>query len=184
MSSRFIDASDEARKVLAEVRAGWFDPILEAATIKVLFDTKLRKRGGKIVLGRILKANDLIRRLTDDLAEDGVDYVLFLDQVAFENIPEKDKVRLVRHELRHCKVTGTVEKPKYKVIPHDIEDFVVEIELNKDNVGWASNAAQLVSDIYDQFEEERKEQEAKKEEKPADPASAPKKFLLRKPQKA
>jgi hypothetical protein len=130
-------------------------PYLDSATIKVLFDTKKRKKGGKIVLGRMLKANDLIRRLTDDLAEEGCDYIMFLDQVVFENIPDKDKVRLVRHELRHCLVVGTEEKPKYKLVPHDIEDFEVEIKLNADNVGWASKAAQVAIDIYKQREEEK-----------------------------
>ena len=160
MSHRFIEATEEAVTKTKDAITEWF-PQLEPAIIKVLFDTKMRKRGSKIVLGRIVKANDLIRKLTDDLAEEGCDYIMFLDQVAFENIPVKDKVRLIRHELRHCKVTGTVEKPKYNLIPHDIEDFVIEIELNKDDVGWASNAAQLTADIYDQMTEDTKEKAEK-----------------------
>ena len=161
--NRFINGSDEARETLSSVREQWF-PMLDKAIIKVLFDTKKRTSGGKIVLGRILKANDLIRRLTDDLAEEGCDYILFLDQIAFENIPDEDKIRLVRHELRHCRVIETPKAIKYKIIPHDIEDFQIEIELNKDNIGWAKNAVQLVSDIYEQVEEDRKEKAAVAEE--------------------
>lgn len=181
MASRFVEGSKEAEEVLERVKKEWF-PVLEPATIKVLFDTKLRKRGGKIVLGRILKANDLIRRLTDNLAEEGCDYILFLDEVAFTNISPEDKVRLVRHELRHGKVLGSIEKPKYRILPHDIEDFVIEIELNKDNVDWASKAAQLVSDIYDQFEDQKKEQEEKKDIPVPEPPKA--KRTLKKEQKA
>lgn len=158
MATRFIEATEEAVKMMEEVRAEYF-PALENANIKVLFDTKKRQRGGRIVLGRILRANDLIRRLTDNVAEEGCDYIMFLDQVVFENINDVDRKRLIRHELRHCKVVGTEEKPKYKVIPHDIEDFVIEIELNKDNVGWAKNAAEMASLIYDQIEEAKKEEE-------------------------
>jgi hypothetical protein len=161
MSHRFIEASEEAITKTKEAVAKWF-PQLDQAIIKVLFDTKMRKRGNKLVLGRILKANDLIRKLTDNLAEEGCDYIVFLDQIAFENISETDKIRLIRHELRHCKVIGDdPEKIKYKLIPHDIEDFVIEIELNKDDVGWAGNAAQLATDIYSQMAEDAKEKEEK-----------------------
>jgi hypothetical protein len=158
---RFIDGSEEANELTKEVREQYF-PNLEKAFIKVLFDTKMRKKGNKLVLGRMLKCNDLIRKLTDTQVEDGCDYIMFLDQVVFENISREDKIRLIRHELRHCKAYDTVkegERPKYKLVPHDIEDFVIEIELNKDNVGWASNAVQLATDIYDQLAEDTREKE-------------------------
>lgn len=166
MSHRFVEASEEAITKTQEVRDELF-PLLESATIKVLFDTRMRKRGNKIVLGRMLRANDLIRKLTDDLAEEGCDYIMFLDEVAFTNIPPADQVRLIRHELRHCKVMGTPEKPRYKVIPHDIEDFEVEISLNSDNVGWARNAAQLTSDIYEQMSETKKDETSNETTAPA-----------------
>jgi len=158
MAGRFIDASEEAYKIMNEVRKEYF-PLLEKAIITVLFDTRKRTRGNKLVLGRMQRANDLIRKLTDNLAEEGCDYIMFLDQVAFCNIPEIDKIRLVRHELRHCKVTGTEEKLKYKIVPHDIEDFVVECELNKDDIGWGTKAAELALLIYDQKAEQTKEEQ-------------------------
>jgi hypothetical protein len=158
MTHRFIDASEEANALTKEVREKWF-PGLESAFIKVLFDTKMRKKGNKLVLGRMLKCNDLIRKLTDAQVEDGCDFIMFLDEVAFKNIPREDQIRLIRHELRHCKVFGTEEKPKHKLVPHDIEDFLIEIEINKDNAGWSTNAAQLATDIYDQITEDTKEKE-------------------------
>ena len=156
MPSRFIEGSEEACELSVAVRTELF-PQLEGAIIKVLFDTKMRKKGGKVVLGRMLRANDLIRKLTDDLADEGCDYIMFLDQVAFENIPAEDKKRLIRHELRHCKPAGTIEKRRWKVTPHDIEDFEIEIALNQDNIGWARNAAQLASDIYEQMGDQKRE---------------------------
>lgn len=163
MSHRFIEASEEAIALTDKIRTEYF-PLLETAVIKVLFDTRKRTRGNRIVLGRMLKANDLIRKLTDQLAEEGCDYIMFLDRIVFENTTPANKARLIRHELRHCKVVGTPEKPKYKIIPHDIEDFVIEIELNQDDVGWARDAAQLASDIYDQIEEDKKEKETARTE--------------------
>ena len=164
MSSRFCEASELAVKKTEEVREKYF-PLLEKATIKVLFDKKQRKKGSKIVLGRMLKANDLIRKLTDDLTEEGCDYIMFLDQVAFENISDLNRERLIRHELRHCKIAGTEEKPRYKTLPHDIEDFVIEIELNSDDVGWANDVAKTVSEIYIQLDGEKKEGKGKKKKK-------------------
>jgi hypothetical protein len=153
---RFIEASPEAYEVMNTIIDKHF-PELREATIKILFDTKKKVNGGKIVLGQMSKANDLVRRLTDNLADEGCDYIMFLDQIAFENIPVDDKVRLVRHELRHCQVHDTDVKRVFNLAPHDIEDFRVEVELNKDNVGWAENAVTLVSDIYDQMAEAEKE---------------------------
>lgn len=159
MPSRFVDSSQEAKDLTDRVIRECF-PALEnfGAVINVLFDTKKRTSGGKIVLGRIVKSDDLIRKLTEDIAEDGCDYIMFLDQVAFENINEADKIRLIRHELRHCHVAGTVEKPVFSIIPHDVEDFAIEIELNKDKIGWASEAAEMTDLIYAQIQEAQKEE--------------------------
>lgn len=162
MASRFIEGTQEAVDLMNQIREEHF-PMLKDANIKILFDTKMRSKGGKMVLGRILKANDLIRRLTDNIAEEGCDYIMFLDEVVFENIERDDKIRLIRHELRHCRVLGTEEKPKYKVTPHDIEDFVIEIELNKDKIDWAKRAAELASTIYDQMGDDKKDQEQQTE---------------------
>ena len=166
MEHRYVEASEEAIQKTEETKKQYF-PQLENAIIKILFDTKMRKKGDKIILGSIMVATPLIRRLTDTLAEEGCDYIMFLDQVVFENIPDDDKIRLIRHELRHCKVivkeSGEII---YGVIPHDIEDFVIEIELNKDKVNWANNAGALAKEIYDQMKERSKEEKETKNQKP------------------
>lgn len=173
MSHRYIEASEEAVDKTNEAIEKWF-PALKLAVIKTLFDTRKRTKGNKIVLGQMMKANDLIRRLTDNLATEGCDYIMFLDQVVFTNISDTDKMRLIRHELRHCKVVGTEEKPKFKLVPHDISDFLIEVELNKDAPDWASQAASLALEIYDQIIDSQKEQEQ------PTISERPKKFLNRK----
>ena len=163
--TRFVTATEAACVRKSEVLKEFF-PALAQAKIEVLFDTKKRVKGGKMVLGRILRANDLIRKLTDNLADEGCDYILFLDQIAYEAMPTVDQERLVRHELRHCKVVGTPENPRYKIVPHDIEDFEVEIALNQDDIGWARRSAALAEEIYSQMEDSQKDQnkKTKKEE--------------------
>jgi hypothetical protein len=154
---RFVEATEEAYNIMNRIVEDKFTELSDA-NIKILFDTKKRTNGDKIVLGRMSGANDLVRRLTDDVSEDGCDYIMFLDQVAFEAIPEIDKIRLIRHELRHCRVSVGSESIKYSILPHDIEDFSEEVKLNSDDVDWASKAVILASDIYAQREEQEKEQ--------------------------
>jgi hypothetical protein len=155
---RYTEASTKAYEILHQVQKEWF-PLLQEAIIKILFDTKKRKKGRHLILASIRKSSDLIRKLTDNLADEGCDYIIFLDQVVFENISDEDRIRLIRHELRHCKITGSPEKPRYQIIPHDIEDFIIEIELNQDNVDWAKKVTELAETIYEQIEVQKKEDE-------------------------
>lgn len=155
VDSRFENGTQDAVDVMERVRREWFEHLKEAR-IKVLFDTKERKKGPMLILGRIMKANDLIRRLTEQFAPGGCDYVLFLDKIAFSNMEEEDRVRLIRHELRHC-VYDPFAKTCWKLIPHDIEDFEVEIALNKDNAGWAKRIAAIAAAIYEQQKDDKKQ---------------------------
>jgi hypothetical protein len=148
MEIRYMDAGLSETAVLEKVRKQYF-PELAEAKMKIIFDLKKKMSDGKIVLARIQKANDLIRHLTEDEVEDGVDYIVFLDKVCWDSIPEIDKERLMRHELRHSFFDAESENP-FKLQPHDIEDFVAEVELNKDDIGWRRRVADLTIAIYEQ----------------------------------
>jgi hypothetical protein len=153
---RFEMGNKDAVEFMELVRAKWFDH-LKSAKIIVLFDLKKRMKGRKLVMGRIMKANDLIRRLTVSFAPNGCDYVLFLDKIAFTMVmTDLDKKRLVRHELRHCIYNPDASNP-WQILDHDIEDFEEEIRLNVDNPGWAKRVVQVTLDIYAQQKEEQKE---------------------------
>jgi hypothetical protein len=149
---RFIAGSAQAYELMEGLIQQHF-PDLKKAKILVLFDRKKRVHGNKLVLARMMRSNDLIRRLTDQIEPEGYDYVMFLDKVIFDTASEIDKTRLIRHELRHAFVEYRAKNP-YKLIPHDIEDFEAEIALNKDDVGWAKRAASLAMQIYDEDEEQ------------------------------
>jgi hypothetical protein len=148
---RYEDVTTDVMDLLSEVRAEFF-PELRNVKIKVLFDLKKRSHGGKLVLGRCQKSNDLIKHLTIDEANDaeGMVFIIYLDKVAWENIERADRIRLMRHELRHIFLDIDSERNPYKLIPHDIEDFAEEIELNQDDVRWASRVAGLAETIYEQ----------------------------------
>jgi len=149
---RFEDCDEDMVDLLREVTAEYF-PEFRNVRVKCLFDMKKRMSGGKVVLGRIQKANDLIRHLTAEEArvEDGFDALLYVDHKAWTNIGHEDRIRILRHELRHLDFNT---KGDLVVVPHSISDFYEEIALNVDDARWAERVATLTTDIYDQEKEQ------------------------------
>jgi len=165
MGLRYEEVTEEATKLLNEVEAKHF-PELRNAKIIMLFDLKKRTSGGRVVLGRIMKTNDLLRHLTRDeaVAVEGYDYIVTLDKQGWDAIGKEDRVRLLRHELRHTFYDSESEANPYRLIDHSITDFYEEVELNKDDPRWRERVATVVADIYEQQKEVRK-QERKKQRK-------------------
>lgn len=120
---------------------------IQGVKVKLLFDTKKVVGSGKIVLGKCRKSDDLIRHLTQDEAQTilGFDFIIVLDKLCWDNIEEVDKIRILRHELRHIRWDGV----KWDIRPHDIEDFSDEIELNEDDITWAGRVAEKLTLLYE-----------------------------------
>jgi Putative phage metallopeptidase len=163
MGLRYEEVTEEATRLLDEVETKHF-PELRNAKIIMLFDLKKRTTGGRVVLGRIMRTNDLLRHLTKDEAEaiEGYDYIITLDKQAWDAIQREDKIRLLRHELRHAYFDIESEVNPYRLIDHSITDFYEEVELNKDDPRWRERVATVVADIYEQQKEERKQEKSKK----------------------
>ena len=163
MAIRYVEVTDDVRKLLSKVLAHHFGE-LKNAKIMALFDQKKRMSGGHIVLGHIMKTNDLIRHLTkeDASSAEGYDYIITIDKKGWEALDEKDRVRLLRHELRHTYFDIDAEENPYKLIDHSISDFYEEVELNKDDPKWRQRAATMVADIYEQEKEEAREKRMKR----------------------
>ena len=153
MPIRYEDAP-EVEPVLRKIRNDHF-PELVNAKIRVLYDLRKRGSGGMVVLGRIIKANDLIRHLTTDdkTLYEGYDYIITLDKVCWQNIGEPDRERIIRHELRHAFFDIDSENDPYKLIAHDITDFHAEVEANRDDPLWREKCGRLTADIYDQMKD-------------------------------
>jgi len=149
---RFEDGDEDMVDLLREVTAEYF-PEFRNVRVKCLFDMKKRMSGGKVVLGRIQKCNDLLKHLTAEEAqtEEGFDCILYVDNKAWTNIGREDRIRILRHELRHLDFNA---KGDLVVVPHDLEDFVEEVALNQDDVAWSRRVATLTSDIYEQEKEQ------------------------------
>ena len=152
---RYQDADESLVEVFLQVAEERFPNTCANLNIKLMFDTKRRVSRGKLVLASIEIASEKIKYFTRHEVKvgDGVDYILTVDQKAWELSNSDNKKRLISHELRHVFVD---ENDKRKLLPHDIEDFVVEVELNKKDPNWASNLAQVVVDVYEQEKELKK----------------------------
>ncbi len=151
---RYEDADESLVEVYLKVAEERFPNTCANLNIKLMFDTKKRVSKGKICLASVEVANEKIKYFTKHEVEvGGYDYILIVDRKAWELANEKDRVRLISHELRHVFVD---ENDKRKVLPHDIEDFVVEVKLNEDDPDWGFKLATLVTDVYEQEKELKK----------------------------
>jgi signal transduction histidine kinase len=146
---RYEDASENLVEMYLKVAEERFPNTCANLNIKLMFDTKRRVSRGKLVLASIEIASAKVKYFTkhEVAVGEGVDYVLIIDQKAWELANAEDKVRLISHELRHVFID---DNDKHKLLPHDIEDFAVEVKLNADNPDWALNLAVLVTDVYEQ----------------------------------
>lgn len=144
---RYLPGDNSLNEVLTQVINDRF-PMFQGVSFYVVFDTKKRIKKGKIVLASVELTNDKLKFFTaDDVAPEGYDYILIVDQVAWQSAKDDDRARLISHELRHVYID---EKGRCKIMDHDIEDFLAEIKLNQDKPDWAHKLADLTLMIYDQ----------------------------------
>ena len=146
---RFEETTSDVEEIMKSMIEKHF-PELAGCNISTIFDLKKRLKGGNIILASIQKPNEMLRffQIDDFDSPEGYDYVIRIDKNAWENIEKIDKERLIRHELNHTMVDFDSDNP-YKIIPHDIEDFVIEIERNKDDVNWAKRVGAVVLSVYE-----------------------------------
>jgi len=147
---RFEDGDESLVAVFLEVMEDRF-PHFQFLNFKLVYDLKKRTKNGKITLASIELASPKIKYFSqDEKAAEGYDYILFVDKKAWDLSGDKDKRRIISHEMRHVFVD---EKDKAKLVGHEIEDFYQEIELNKDNPEWGRDLVRLITDVYDQEKE-------------------------------
>lgn len=144
---RYLEVDEDTVELFLDVLEEHFSA-LQNANYKLLFDTKKRMHQGKITLASIETVNDKIRFFSKDkIAVNGYDYIVTIDAKAWDSASPKDKIRLIKHELRHAFID---ENGNYKIVGHEIEDFYSEIESNADDPEWRMNLVTLTNDLYEQ----------------------------------
>ena len=154
MSTRFTEADDSVVEVFLDTMEERF-PNLAQLKIKLIFDLKRRIKQGKICLATTELANEKIKFFSkDDVAVEGYDVVIVIDQKAWQLANTDNRKRLMSHELRHIFIG---EDGKVKLLPHDVSDFRAEQKLNEDDPDWGYKLCTLVNDIYEQEKEMEKQ---------------------------
>lgn len=153
--TRFEDVDDGVVETYLSVVEERF-PELGQLKIKLVFDMKKRVKDGKICLAHVELANDKIKYFSkDDVAIDGYDAVVFFDRKAWSFADDKNRKRLMSHELRHVFIDET---GKVRLMPHDVSDFQSEIKLNADDPDWGFKLGTLTNAVYEQEKEMAKAQ--------------------------
>ena len=149
---RFEDVTSDVNRLVSKIIDDQF-PNLEGAVIKVLFDIKKRKSGGRYVIGRIKKANDEMKALATN--DEGIppDYIMFIDKSVWQVLEDRDKERIVFHELNHCEVNFDSEN-QYRIRDHEIQGFYSEIDFNSDDNRWSERIGTIAEHVYDPPEED------------------------------
>jgi hypothetical protein len=150
---RYQTSDEDLEKVFYYILAERF-PQYNYLKFKLVYDLKKKVSGGAMVLACIELASAKIKFFTtDNTAEEGYDYILFVDKRAWDLASLKDKQRIISHELQHIYID---EKDKAKIVGHEIEDFYQEIKRNEDDPEWARKLVRLTTDVYDQEQETEK----------------------------
>ncbi|ETR74117.1 MAG: hypothetical protein OMM_00428 [Candidatus Magnetoglobus multicellularis str. Araruama] len=152
--SRFTDVDPDTLKLINQVISKDFSHLAQAK-IKMIFDQKKRKSGGRYQLGKMQKTNDLIQYLTSrEVGEPlGFDYLMFIDENVFEVLDQNDKIRLIRHLLQYADIDYEAEKP-FKIRKEEVITWYDELEYNKDDPKWFERLEVIAESIYNQDTDE------------------------------
>jgi len=148
--NRYEDVDDSVVEVFIKVVEDWF-PEVGNLKIKLMFDLKKKVSKGKMALAYIELVNEKLKFLTSSkLIKGGYEYLIIVNKVVWELADNEDRVRIIRHELRHI---FEDENGKLSLLPHDISDFSEELEINKNNQNWAANLVNAALDRYEEMKD-------------------------------
>ena len=150
--TRYIDDDGSLREVFDKAVKESF-PFMAQAAVKLMYDTKRKASKGRVVLGTCKLARDMEKFLTKNEVEYGYDFFIIIDHKVWSYATEDDRLRLMRHECRHM---TTNNQGDFALLPHDVEDFAIEIDMNSDKPMWAVNLAEIAEAAYDQEKEATK----------------------------
>ncbi|HSH51848.1 MAG TPA: putative metallopeptidase [Bacteroidales bacterium] len=130
-----------------------FFPYLRNAVFELAFDTKKRKSGGRYVISKIEKPNEVLRFVSSNEENpEGIDYVLILDKNVWNELSDNDKTRVVRHVLQHTDVDFEKDMP-YGLRKPEVSTFYSEIEYNKDDPEWMERLETIADSLYTREDE-------------------------------
>jgi hypothetical protein len=147
--SEFRKADNSVYQVFLEIIEEYF-PALSSFSFGLLFREKLKKSRGGVILAEVCLPSKLLSYYAKNEEGNPYDFLVIFDEMAWACGKIPDRVKIMRHELRHIFIS---EKGKPMMIGHDFEDFYKEVELNIDDPSWGSNLAEVIVAAYKQIKD-------------------------------
>jgi len=147
-TTSIINVDETTNKLVKDIISKSFKH-LELAFIKVLFDQKKRKNGGRHTVASLKKPDELVRYLSSTFENngEGYDYILLLDERVFNVLDKSDKRRLICHTLHHADIDFESDNP-YKLRKPDIQAFSEEINDIVDDPQWMNRIQAVAESVY------------------------------------
>jgi len=125
-------------------------PELSGYSFGLLFREKIKKSRGGLILAEACQPGKLLSYFAKNDNGNPFDFLIIVDEMAWSCAADDDKIRIMRHELRHINIS---EKGVPRLIGHDFQDFYIEVELNKDNPSWCQHVAEVTLAGYAQVKD-------------------------------
>lgn len=155
--SRYEPVPSDVESIVEEMKTKRFSN-LDSAYIMVIFDNKKKVSNGRHVIARIKKMNDELKFFAMNDAGFTYDYAMFIDKNIWMVLDDRDKERIIFHELSHCEVDFEKSNP-YGIKDHEIQGFYDEADYNIDDLRWSERIGVIATAVYDPENNEMPEDE-------------------------
>ena len=141
------------RKADSSVYATFLDmienvfPELTGYSFGLLYREKMKKSKGGLIMAEICQPTKLLSYFAKNDAGNPFDFLIIVDEMAWCCAKECDRIRLMRHELRHVDLS---DKGVARLVGHDYQDFYAEVEINVDDPKWGQKLVEVILAGYDQ----------------------------------
>ena len=169
----FRKADESVHEIFIQLVEKTF-PEISGYSFGLLFRDKVKKSRGRVTLAEICLPGKLLQYFARNSAGQPYDFLLVCDEMVWAVANEDDRVRIMRHELRHVYID---EKGKPRLVGHDFEDFHEEVKLNADCPDWAARLVKIADAGYKQVKDGGKDPRIDRRDAP----EAPKEVEVDKP---
>jgi hypothetical protein len=125
-------------------------PELSGLSFGLLYREKIKKSRGGLILAEVCKPNKLMSYFAKNDSGNPFDFLIIVDEMAWCCAKDADRVRIMRHELRHVHIS---EKGKTTLRGHDFQDFYAEVDLNADDPSWGQKLVEVTLAGYNQVKD-------------------------------
>ena len=151
--SEFTKADSSVYAIFMQMLDEHF-PELSSHSFGLLFRDSIKKSRGSVILAAICQPTKLMSYYAKNDAGNPFDYIMIVDEMVWACASDEDRIRIIRHELRHCFIT---ERGESKLVGHDFQDFYKEVEINSDSPNWANHLVEVTLAGYKQIKDGQKD---------------------------